>query len=148
MDLLMMPNHNDVRAMLEGLRFPPDRPSFYLLHGSETHSPYALPGEPPETWPRLSGLHGAFKHLGDQAVEEEERLFDPGKLDELRLRPVDAVRSLDGLFQALYDRMPRNTWITVTIDHGERFGQGGWFGHGPIQHQKVFEVPFVEGRLR
>ena len=30
----------------------------------------------------------------------------------------------------------------------ELFGEAGYFGHGPIMHEKVFEVPFVEGRLR
>ena len=33
----------------------------------------------------------------------------------------------------------------MTSDHGELFGEGGYFGHGPIAHEKVFEVPFVEG---
>ena len=28
---------------------------------------------------------------------------------------------------------------------GELFGEGGYFGHGPIMHEKCFEVPFVEG---
>jgi glucan phosphoethanolaminetransferase (alkaline phosphatase superfamily) len=31
-------------------------------------------------------------------------------------------------------------------DHGEAFGEGGYFGHGPVMHEKVFEIPFVEGR--
>ncbi|HHZ87572.1 MAG TPA: metalloenzyme, partial [Chromatiaceae bacterium] len=29
---------------------------------------------------------------------------------------------------------------------GELFGEGNYFGHGPIMHEKVFEVPFVEGK--
>jgi hypothetical protein len=33
----------------------------------------------------------------------------------------------------------------VTSDHGELFGEGGFFGHGPVAHEKVFEVFFVEG---
>ena len=33
----------------------------------------------------------------------------------------------------------------VTADHGELFGEEGFFGHGPVQHPKVTEVPFVEG---
>ena len=37
---------------------------------------------------------------------------------------------------------------TITYDHGELFGEDGYFGHGPIQHPKVLEVPFVEGKLR
>ena len=30
---------------------------------------------------------------------------------------------------------------------GELFGEGGYFGHGPVPHEKVLEVPFVEGRV-
>ena len=40
------------------------------------------------------------------------------------------------------------TWITVTADHGELFGEGGYFGHGPFAHPKLLEVPFLEGRVR
>ena len=43
---------------------------------------------------------------------------------------------------------PPGTWVTVTSDHGELFGEGGWFGHGPVVHEKVFEVPLVEGLAR
>jgi len=37
---------------------------------------------------------------------------------------------------------------TVTSDHGELFGEEGYFGHGPIMHEKVFEVPFIEGKIK
>ena len=40
-----------------------------------------------------------------------------------------------------------DTIVIVTADHGELFGEMGYFGHGPIMHEKCFEVPFVEGRL-
>lgn len=29
-----------------------------------------------------------------------------------------------------------------------RFNQDGYFGHGPILHENLLEVPFVEGKLR
>ncbi len=45
----------------------------------------------------------------------------------------------------LFDLLPSNTWVVVTSDHGELFGEDRFFGHGPIAHEKVFEVPFVEG---
>jgi glucan phosphoethanolaminetransferase (alkaline phosphatase superfamily) len=35
--------------------------------------------------------------------------------------------------------------VIVTSDHGELFGEERYFGHGPIAHEKVLEVPFVEG---
>ena len=37
---------------------------------------------------------------------------------------------------------------TITADHGELFGESGFFGHGPIMHKKVFEVPLIEGKIR
>ncbi len=46
------------------------------------------------------------------------------------------------------NQLPENTWLIVTSDHGELFGEDGFFGHGPIAHEKVLEVPFVEGLVR
>ena len=70
------------------------------------------------------------------------------KLANLRQRQVDAVKYLDTVVEELFDIVPRNTYITITSDHGELFGEEGYFGHGPIHHEKVFEVPFVEGKIR
>ncbi len=145
----LMPRHNDMKAMLERLHFPEDRPSFHLLNVGETHYPYALPGEPEGLWPKIHGVHGVWKHLGAGGdAEAGEKFFDPIKMVALRQRQVETVRYLDGLFEELFDRVPPRTWVTVTSDHGELFGEGGYFGHGPILHEKVLEVPFVEGRIR
>ena len=149
----LMEKHNDMRAMLREMRFSPEQPSFYLLNIGETHYPYALPDEPPETWPRIHGVHGVFKHLDDHVVggklrQGKEKFFNKKKLEELRQRQIEAVRYLDGVVEELFDLAPKNTYITITSDHGELFGEEGYFGHGPIQHDKVFEVPFVEGKLR
>jgi hypothetical protein len=150
----LMDKHNDMRAMLREMRFPEDRPSYYLLNVGETHYPYALPDEPPENWPRISGVHGVFKHLDDHVVggklvkRKGEKFFDQNKLDDLRARQVRAVKYLDLVVEELFDLVPKNTYITITADHGELFGEDGFFGHGPIQHDKVFEVPFVEGKIR
>jgi arylsulfatase A-like enzyme len=135
------------------MRFPGDRPSFYLLNVGETHYPYALPDEPPEEWPRISGVHGVFQHLDDQIVggklaKGEDKFFNKAKMKMLRDRQIKAVKYLDAVVEELFDVVPRNTYITITSDHGELFGESGFFGHGPIMHKKVFEVPFVEGKLR
>ena len=149
----LMADHNDMRAMVREMRFPKDRPSFYLLNVGETHYPYALPDEPPEEWPRISGVHGVFKHLDDHVVggklvRGKKRFFDQKALKELRQRQIKAVKYLDQVVEELFDIVPKNTYITITSDHGELFGEDGYFGHGPIQHDKVLEVPFVEGKLR
>lgn len=149
----LMDRHNDMRAMLGELRFPEDRPSFHLLNVGETHYPYALPDEAPDRWPLISGVHGVFKHLDEQITggklrKQREPMFDRAKLKALRDRQIEAVRYLDGVFEELFDIVPPNTYITVTSDHGELFGEDGYFGHGPVQHEKVFEVFFTEGKLR
>jgi hypothetical protein len=146
----LMPRHNDMGAMVEELDFDESRPSFYLLNVGETHYPYALPDEDPSRWPRISGVHGVFRHLDDDLDAEGDSpaprdFFDQSQLAELRARQITAVSYLDGVFARLFDRLPSNTWVVVTSDHGELFGEDRYFGHGPISHPKVLEVPLVEG---
>ena len=149
----LMDRHNDMRAMFREMKFDEDGPSFYLLNVGETHYPYALPNEPPEQWPRISGIHGVFKHLDDHVVggklrRAKAKTFNEAKLVELRERQIEAVKYLDTAVEELFDLLPQNTYVTITSDHGELFGEDGYFGHGPIQHEKVLEVPFLEGKIR
>jgi hypothetical protein len=151
----LMPRHNDMRAMLSEMRFSSEQPSFYLLNVGETHYPYALPDEPEDQWPLLSGVHGVFKHLDEHIVGGKLRnnrgkgeFFNDRQMKMLRARQVEAVKYLDRVMEELFDMVPKDTYITMTSDHGELFGEDGYFGHGPINHDKVFEVPFLEGKIR
>jgi hypothetical protein len=149
----LMDKHNDMRAMVRRMRFSAEQPSFYLLNVGETHYPYALPGEPEDLWPRISGVHGVFKHLDDHVVggklrRTRAKMFDRKRLEDLRQRQIAAARYLDTVVEELFDLVPKNTYVTITSDHGELFGEDGYFGHGPIVHEKVLEVPFVEGKVR
>ena len=150
----LMDKHNDMASMLPTMKFPTDRPAFYMLNVGETHYPYALPDEDASMWPRISGVNGVFKAM-DKSVDAQGNLikdttafFDQDKLDQLRERQINTVRYLDGVFERLYDLVPKNTYIIVTADHGELFGEKGYFGHGPIMHEKCFEVPYLEGKIR
>ena len=148
----LMPSHNDMAAMVDKLQFSDDRPSFYLLNVGETHYPYAVPGDDPGEWPRISGVHGLVRRLDDDAdgaaAEPGSHFFDDREMQRLHDRQVRSMTYLDGVFERLFDVLPPRTWVTVTSDHGELFGEQGFFGHGPIAHPTVLEVPFVEGRLR
>ena len=156
-DFQLMDSNNDMAAMLPTMKFASERPEFYMLNVGETHYPYAKPDEDSSMWPRISGVNGVFKKMneqiegkdGDEKFKEEFQFFDQDKLDELRERQIDTVRYLDQeVFPKLYDMVPDNTWIIVTADHGELFGEAGYFGHGPIMHDKCFEVPYLEGKIR
>jgi hypothetical protein len=151
----LMDVHNDMEAMLPTMTFDSDRPSFYMLNVGETHYPYAKPDEDSSMWPRISGVNGVFRKMNEQIGDaddpnftEDFQFFDQDKLDQLRERQIDTVRFLDDVFEKLYDMVPKNTHIVVTADHGELFGEMGYFGHGPILHDKVLEVPFLEGKIR
>ncbi len=143
----LMPTHNDMAAIIDRLRLDDDRPSFVLVNAGETHYPYALPDEPRDQWPRISGLHGAVGHIDDATASISPDFFTSDELRRLRDRQVAAVSYLDGVFATMFERLPDDTWVIVTSDHGELFGEDGYFGHGPVNHPKVFEVPFVEGRV-
>jgi hypothetical protein len=146
----LMPSHNDMAAMLDELAFEQERPSFWLLNVGETHYPYAYPGAPEVELPHISGVHGVFKKLDELKSQEGEtgEFFNTVQLRELHERQVAAVEYLDGVFERMLGMLPENTWLVVTSDHGELFGEDGYFGHGPVAHEKVLEVPFVEGRVR
>jgi len=152
----LMKSHNDFSAIIDDLIFEQDQPSFYLLNIGETHYPYTLPGESGDDLPRIHGVHGVFKHLGDNSSEgfekqramQAEDFFHLDKLLQLKEKQRQNVEYLDKLFEKLYDVCPKNTHFIVTADHGECFGEEGYFGHGPVFHEKVFEVFFTEGRLK
>jgi len=150
----LMDHHNDMRAMLPTMKFDTARPSFYMLNIGETHYPYAKPNEDSSMWPRISGVNGVFKKMDEavgpdgQLIKDQTQFFDHEKLEQLRARQIDAVRYLDDVFQELFDLVPKNTHIVITADHGELFGEMGYFGHGPIMHEKCFEVPYLEGKIR
>ncbi|HET9073954.1 MAG TPA: hypothetical protein VFN48_05190 [Solirubrobacteraceae bacterium] len=145
----LMPSHHDLGAIVDEVEFSSERPSFWLINTGETHYPYTWPGGPDVTeLPHISGVHGVVKGLdalraGSEAAGE---FFTPAALAGLRERQVAALEALDGALGRLREKLPAGTWLTVTSDHGELFGEDGYFGHGPVMHEKVLEVPFLEGR--
>ena len=145
-DYRLMENHNDFAGMVREIAFPAGRPRFYFLNLGETHYPYMLTGE---DLPHISGVHGVLKGLdGPAAAPATGREFFPAdEMRRLHRQQVRCVEHIDRLLGELYEKCPANTHFIVTADHGELFGEDGYFGHGPIVHPKVFEVPFVEAMI-
>jgi membrane-anchored protein YejM (alkaline phosphatase superfamily) len=133
--------------MLDDLRLGDMQQPFYvLLNTGETHYPYALPGEDPSEWPVISGVHGVLKRVDDAEGDVTGgSFFDDAAMERLRARQHRATEYVDGVIGRLLTEVPEDTWIVVTADHGELFGEDRYFGHGPVMHEKVLEVPFVEG---
>lgn len=147
-DYRLMDNHNDFAGMVREIDFSKPGPRFYFLNLGETHYPYML--EDSEL-PRISGLHGVAKGMDDlltrsaDAPEEEPRFFSRDMMQDLHAQQVRCVEYVDGLLGELFAKSPRNTYFIITSDHGELFGEDDYFGHGPVMHEKCFEVPYLEG---
>jgi len=143
-DYELMDNHNDFAGMVRGVEFSSDQPVFYFFNLGETHYPYML-----TDMPKISGVHGVFKQRAQGAEHEddseEREFFDPTQMRMLRVQQVRCVEYIDHLLGKLIEKAPENTYFILTADHGELFGEGGQFGHGPTTQIKCFEVPFIEG---
>lgn len=143
----LMPNHNSFDVMVDEMEFPDDEPHYYFCNVGETHYPYMLSGE---DLPRISGVHGVLKsedtaQAGRAATAGIRDAFTPERFAMLHQQQSLCVEYLDQQIGKLLEKAPRNTHFIVTADHGELFGEEGYFGHGPIMHPKCFEVPFLEG---
>ncbi len=157
----LAPSHNDLSVILngnetfKGINPDKDHPGFYFINTGETHYPYLLPGETAKELPHISGVHGVFKHLDDFLKNPSEFLqdkhqdefFSPDQFRGFYEKQIACVEHLDGVVGKFMDRCPENTHFMIMSDHGELFGEDGYFGHGPIFHEKVFEVFYLEGKL-
>jgi Sulfatase len=150
-DYKLMANHFDFAGMLPDIEFSADQPSFFFLNLGETHYPYMLEGS---DLPHISGLHGVAKSLaagGDAGGRIKgndltfEDLVSGNVMTELHAQQVRCVDHVDLILEAVFEKAPPDTYFIVMGDHGDAFGEGGYFGHGPVMHEKVFEVPFLEG---
>jgi hypothetical protein len=150
-DYKLMPDHNMFSAMVEEMRLPEDEDetNYYFFNLGETHYPYMLKDA---SLPIISGVHGVMKRM-DQTVSETDIDWDAfitgDRMKMLRDAQIKSVEYVDTLIGAIIEKAAKGrTHLIVTADHGELFGEDGFFGHGPIFHEKVFEVPFVEAMIK
>ena len=147
-DYKLMDNHNDFAGMVRDIGFPGSTPRFHFLNLGETHYPYMLKDA---ELPKIHGLHGVAKGMDEALARsadtpgETPEFFSKDTMQSLHAQQVRCVEYVDGLLGELFAKCPPNTYFIVTSDHGELFGEGDYFGHGPVMHEKCFEVPYLEG---
>ncbi|MFH1842058.1 MAG: sulfatase-like hydrolase/transferase [bacterium] len=151
----LAPSHNDLQQIFDKMSaFKDDQPCFFFINTGETHYPYILQGETAKDLPHISGVHGVFKSL-DEFVKnpaailkdkQQDEFFTPGQFKAFYDKQVANVEHLDGVVGKFIEHCPENTHFMIMADHGELFGEDGYFGHGPIFHEKVFEVFYLEGK--
>ena len=150
-DYRLMKDHNDFKGMVDEAVFSSDQPSYYFFNLGETHYPYMLKDA---DLPKISGVHGVVKGMDAAIARMDDRnapqkeFFTKPEMVALHDQQVRCVEYVDAVLAALMDKAPKGTHFIIAADHGECFGEGDYFGHGPVMHRKVFEVPFLEAQKR
>ncbi len=121
-----------------------DRPFLLFLNYFDAHLPYAPPAEFNPAGTRLDRSGSEIElHVNRHGQE-----VDPTERDQLTALYDAEIRRIDHhlgkLWAALEERdLYDRTWIIVTADHGESFGEHRFFGHGLKVWHDVARVPLI-----
>lgn len=116
----------------------PERPFFGFINFGETHHPYTFSGN----GERCPVDVRARRMAWPPRVEDGPT----GRENPAYRWQVAAAEFLDGCLPRLFAALPGETVVILTADHGECFGEDGYWAHG-VNHAKVFEVPLAIFRL-
>lgn len=143
-DYKLMPNHNSLLDLATNLEFHSEKPTFCFINAGETHYPYMLTDP---ALPKISGIHGVLKDIDgithDSSLSSQG-FFNPEDMERLHTQQIKCVEHCDRCIECLLARIKAKTRVIITADHGELFGESGYFGHGPVNHSLVHEVPYIE----
>jgi len=102
-------------------------PFFAFLNIGETHEPYESGGQIEQSLISRARMR-AFKNDGFLKEDFEKQ--------------VKSVEFIDFHISKLFEKLSSNSVVLICGDHGECFGEDGYYGHG-FYHQKVMEVPLA-----
>lgn len=125
-----------------------DRPFFLFLNYIDAHGPYTLPDHFPRSFSKANRgeLIAANRRANNKGLPDAERF---AAIEQLGIDAYDdCIRYIDaqiGHLLAELDRRDkrRDTWVIVTADHGEHFGEHGLFIHGNSLHRPLVDVPLL-----
>lgn len=114
-----------------------DQPFFGFINFGETHAPYTYKGQTEPCKEDVRARRMIWPPMEHGPVGPET--------DAFRCQ-VAAAEFLDACLPQFFRTLPGNTIVVLTADHGDCFGEDGYWGHG-VNHTKVFEVPLAIFRL-
>ena len=113
------------------------QPFFGFINFGETHAPYHFKGQSTR----------CPDDVRARRMEWPPKEHGPtGRATEAFHYQCKAAEFLDNQLPTLFDTLPSDTIVILTADHGDCFGEDGYWGHG-VNHDKVFEVPLSIFRL-
>jgi arylsulfatase A-like enzyme len=135
------------------------RPYFLFMNFMDVHSPYIPLATARRFWtdpvpPRRQAVpeNGWSALRARNEASPERRPDRQRELDAGTRRLVDlyddCLFGLDVELGRFFDRLRASglleeTWVVITSDHGEEFGEHGIFGHGASLYNQVTHVPLI-----
>ncbi|MEZ3163841.1 sulfatase [Halorubrum miltondacostae] len=122
-----------------------DEPFFLWNHYMDTHGPYEPPGEYATLYADESVSGRAAQSLYQRAIKDPESITDAER--ELLIDLYDAeIRYNDArigeFLEALRERgLLEESLLIVTADHGDAFGEHGYYEHPRYLHDEITKVP-------
>jgi arylsulfatase A-like enzyme len=116
---------------------PSDRPFFGFANFGETHAPYDYAGKRSRCPVDVFARRVVWPPREQGPVGRDNAAF---------AHQVEAAEFLDRQLGRLLSGVPRCTIVVLCADHGDCFGEDGYWGHG-FNHPKVLEVPLAIFRL-
>ena len=115
------------------------KPFFAFMNFLETHTPYMHYGEDRKEYSMQARDYMKFPPLIEPALQD-------GFGKKLHSAQIKAAEHLDSVLGKFLPQLPDNTFVIITADHGEAFGEDGCWGHG-IYHPLVMKVPMLASML-
>lgn len=115
-------------------------PRFLWVHLMESHRPYGTGAQAlPKELDRKAGAAGNNGLLGSESVSEAE-------IERIDATYRDALGRVDGQIERLLDEIDSDPTFVFASDHGDEFGEDGYFYHQGFRRRVVdtlTEVPVV-----
>jgi arylsulfatase A-like enzyme len=136
------------------------RPFFLFMNFMDVHSPYTPPAAAArQFWtdpvpPRQQAVPEAgWRAIHARDVSPPDRRPERQReLDAVTRRLIDlyddCLLGLDAelgpfLYELRTSGLLKETWVVITSDHGEEFGEHGIFGHGASLYSQLTHVPLI-----
>ena len=146
-DLFCRRNAEDMTdAVLRWRARKRNRPFFLFVHYFEPHDSYLPPRPYDRRFGRMSNELARRVSFGRALVPD--RPFTDNEQRDIIAAYDNGLAYADEQIGRLLHELEaspegRNTYIIVTADHGEAFGEHGSYGHGWTLHREVLHVPLI-----
>jgi len=130
----------DFYEILEKLQTVVSEPYFLWVFLLDPHQPYLAPRKYRRENTGVGMYYANIRYNKFQAYTDDL----PNHLDDRLKRAYnDTVRSIDSFVERLSETIGQDFVTVLHADHGEAFGEHGFYGHRPQLYEEVVRVPLV-----